>query len=75
VDGKAQSLVPVRISSDSGGVMVFLTGVFVSSIPAVLRLIAGTYTVAVKMYGDANWQREVKLLPVAEVNLNARLSQ
>ena len=75
VDRNAQALVPVRISSDPGGADVFLDGSFVSSTPAVLRLQAGTYEVAVKMSGYADWEREIKILPGAEVNLNARLSK
>jgi hypothetical protein len=75
VDRNAQVLVPVRISSDPGGADVFLDGGFVSSTPAVLRLQAGTYKVAVKMSGYADWEREIKILPGAEVNLNARLSK
>jgi PEGA domain-containing protein len=75
VDRNAQVLVPVRISSDPGGADVFLDGSFVSSTPAVLRLQAGTYKIAVKMSGYADWEREIKILPGAEVNLNARLSK
>lgn len=75
VDRNAQALVPVRISSDPGGADVFLDGSFVSSTPAVLRLQAGIYKVAVKMSGYADWEREIKILPGAEVNLNARLSK
>jgi hypothetical protein len=75
VDRNAQVLVPVRISSDPGGADVFLDGSFVSSTPAVLRLQAGTYKVAVKMSGYADWEREIKILPGAEVNLDARLSK
>lgn len=75
VDRNAQALVPVRIHSDPDGAEVFLDGSFVSSTPAVLRLQAGTYKVAVKMSGYAAWEREIKILPGAEVNLNARLSK
>jgi hypothetical protein len=75
VEGNAQALVAVRISSDPGGADVLLDGRFVSSTPAVLRLPAGTYKVAVKMSGYADWEREMKILPGAEVNLNARLSK
>ena len=75
VERNAQALVPVRIYSDPDGADVFLDGSFVSSTPAVLRLQAGTYKVAVKMSGYADWEREVKILPGAEVNLNARLSK
>jgi hypothetical protein len=65
----------VKISSDPAGADVFLDGSFVSSAPAVLRLQAGTYKVAVKMSGYADWEREVKILPGAEVTLDARLSK
>ena len=75
VERNAQALVPVKISSDPGGADVFLDGSFVSSTPAVLRLQAGTYKVAVKMSGYTNWEREVKILPGAEVTLDARLSK
>ena len=75
VERNAQALVPVKISSDPGGADVFLDGSFVSSTPAVLRLQAGTYKVAVKMSGYADWEREVKILPGAEVTLDARLSK
>jgi len=75
VERNAQALVPVKISSDPSGADVFLDGNFVSSTPAVLRLQAGTYKVAVKMSGYADWEREVKILPGAEVTLDARLSK
>jgi hypothetical protein len=71
----AQALVPVRVSSDPDGADVFLDGSFVSSTPAVLRLPAGTYKVVVTMSGYAAWERETKILPGAEVNLNAKLSK
>ena len=73
-DRNAQALIPVRISSDPAGADVFLSGSFVSSAPAVLRLQAGTYKVAVRMSGYADWEREVKVLPGAEVSLDAKLS-
>jgi hypothetical protein len=75
VDRNAQVLVPIRISSDPGGADVFLDGSFVSSTPAVLRLQAGTYKVAVKMSGYTDWEREIKILPGAEVSLDAKLSK
>ncbi len=75
VERNAQALVPVRISSDPTGADVYLEGSFVSSTPAVLRLQAGTYKVAVKMSGYSDWEREVKILPGAEVNLTAKLSK
>jgi hypothetical protein len=75
VERNAQALVPVKISSDPEGADVFLDGSFVSSTPAVLRLKAGPYKVAVKMSGYADWEREIKILPGAEVNLNAKLSK
>jgi hypothetical protein len=75
VEGNAQPLVPVKISSEPDGADVFLDGSFVSSTPAVLRLQAGTYKVAVKLSGYADWEREIKILPGGEVNLNARLSK
>jgi len=75
VERNAQALVPVRIASDPAGADVFLDGSFVSSTPAVLRLQAGTYKVAVKISGYADWEREVKVLPGAEVNLTAKLSK
>jgi hypothetical protein len=75
VERNAQALVPVRIASDPAGADVFLDGSFVSSTPAILRLQAGTYKVAVKISGYADWEREVKILPGAEVNLTAKLSK
>jgi hypothetical protein len=72
-DRNAQALVPVKVSSDPDGADVFVDDNFVSSTPAVLRLPAGTYKVAVKMSGYAAWEREAKILPGAEVNLNAKL--
>lgn len=75
VERNAQSLVPVKISSDPDGADVFLDGSFVSSTPAVLQLRAGTYKVVVKMSGYTDWQREIMILPGAEVNLNAKLSK
>jgi hypothetical protein len=75
VDRNAQALVPVKISSDPDGADVFLDGSFVSSTPAVLSLHAGTYKVAVKSSGYNDWEREVKILPGAEVSLNAKLNK
>jgi len=75
VERNAQSLVPVNVSSDPAGADVYVDGNFVSSTPAVLRLQAGTYKVAVKMSGYADWEREIKILPGAEVNLNAKLTK
>jgi hypothetical protein len=75
VDRNAQALVPVKISSDPNGADVFLDGSFVGSTPAVLRLLAGIYKVAVKSSGYNDWEREVKILPGAEVNLHARLNK
>jgi PEGA domain/SmpA / OmlA family len=74
-DRNVQALVPIRISSDPDGADVILDGNFVSSTPAVLRLPAGTYKFAVKMSGYSEWEREVKILPGAEVNLNAKLQK
>jgi hypothetical protein len=74
-DRNAQAPVPVRVSSEPSGADVFLEGSFVSSTPAVLRLQAGTYKVSVKMSGYADWEREVKILPGAEVSLDAKLSK
>jgi hypothetical protein len=75
VERNAQALASVRIHSDPDGADVFLDGSFVSSTPAVLRLQAATYKVAVKMSGYADWEREIKILAGEEVNLNARLSK
>jgi hypothetical protein len=75
VDRNAQASVPVKIHSDPDGAEVFVDGNFVSSTPAVLRLQPRTYKIAVKMSGYADWERDVKILPGAEVNLNARLSK
>jgi hypothetical protein len=47
----------------------------VSSTPAVLRLQPGTYKITVKVSGYADWEREVKILPGAEVSLEAKLSK
>jgi PEGA domain-containing protein/SmpA/OmlA family protein len=74
-DRNAQALVPVRISSDPDGADVFLDGSFVSSTPAVLRLPAGTYKIVVKISGYTDWERETRVLPGAEVNLNAKLTK
>jgi hypothetical protein len=71
----AQALASVKISSDPSGADVLLDGSFVSSTPAVLRLQAGTYKVTVKLSGYADWEREVKILPGAEVSLDAKLSK
>jgi hypothetical protein len=75
VEPNAPPLVPVKISSDPDGADILLDGSFVSSTPAVLKLQAGTYKVVVRMSGYADWEREVKVLPAAEVNLNAKLSK
>jgi hypothetical protein len=75
VDRNAQALVPVKIVSDPNGADVFLDGSFVSSTPAVLSLREGTYKVAVKSSGYSDWERDVKVLPGAEVNLNAKLNK
>jgi hypothetical protein len=75
VDRNAQALVSVKIVSDPNGADVFLDGSFVSSTPAVLSLHEGTYKVAVKSSGYSDWERDVKVLPGAEVNLDAKLSK
>jgi hypothetical protein len=75
VERNAQALAPVKISSDPDGADVFLDGSFVSSTPAVLRLPSGTYKIAVKMSGYTDWVRELKVLPGAEVSLNAKLTK
>ena len=75
VERNAQSTTPVKVSSDPDGADVYLDGRFVSSTPAVLRLPPGTYKVAVKMSGYADWEREVKILQGSEVNLNAKLTK
>jgi hypothetical protein len=75
VEHNAPTLARVKISSDPDGAEILLDGSFVGSTPAVLKLQAGTYKVAVKMSGYADWEREVKILPAAEVNLNAKLNK
>jgi len=75
VDRNARVLVPVKISSEPDGADVFVDGSFVSSTPAVLSLQAGTYKVAVKSSGYTDWERDVKVLPGGEVNLNAKLNK
>jgi hypothetical protein len=75
VDRNAQTLVPVKISSEPPGAEVLVDGSFVSSTPALLRLQGGTYKVVVKMSGYREWEREVKILPGAEIRLDARLSK
>jgi PEGA domain len=75
VDFNAQASTPVKVHSDPDGADVFVDGSFVSSTPAVLRLRPGTYKIAVKMSGYTDWEREVKILPGAQVNLNAKLSR
>ncbi len=74
-DRNAQALVPVKISSDPDGADVFVDGNFVGSTPAVLRLPAGTYKIAVKLSGFTDWERETRILPAAEVSLNAKLTK
>jgi hypothetical protein len=75
VDRNAQALASVSVSSEPAGADVFLGGSFVSSTPAVLRLPAGTFKVVVKTPGYAAWEREVKILPGADVRLDAKLSK
>jgi hypothetical protein len=75
VDRNAQALAAVSVSSEPAGADVFLDGSFVSSTPAVLRLQGGTFKVVVKMSGYTDWEREVKILPGAEVRLDAKLSK
>jgi hypothetical protein len=75
VERSAQALVPVHVTSDPDAADVYVDGSFVSSTPAVLRLPTGTYKIVVKMSGYAAWDREVKILPGAEVRLVAKLSK
>jgi len=75
VEANGAGLTPVNVSSDPAGADIFLDGAFVSSTPALLRLHPATYKVTVKLSGYAEWEREVKVLPSAEVNLNAKLSK
>jgi hypothetical protein len=74
-DRNAQALVPIKISSDPTGADVLVDGSFVSSTPASLHLPVGTYKIAVKLAGYSDWERETKILPGAEVNLNAKLAK
>ena len=74
-DRNAQAMASVKVSSDPDAADVFVDGSFVSSTPAVLRLQAGTYKITVKMSGYADWDRETKILPGAEVSLNAKLTK
>jgi hypothetical protein len=75
VDHNLSSLAQAKISSDPDGADILLDGSFVSSTPAILKLQPGTYKVIVRMSGYADWEREVKILPAAEVTLNAKLSK
>lgn len=75
VEANGGGLTPVNVSSDPVGADIFLDGAFVSSTPALLRLHPATYKISVKLSGYAEWEREVKVLPSAEVNLNAKLSK
>jgi hypothetical protein len=75
VEANGTGLTPVNVSSDPNGADIFLDGKFVSSTPALLRLRPATYKITVKMSGYAEWERDVKVLPSAEVNLDARLSK
>jgi hypothetical protein len=75
VDRNAQALAAMSVSSEPAGADVLLDGSLVSSTPAVLRLQGGTFKVVVKMSGYADWEREVKILPGAEVRLDAKLSK
>ena len=75
VERNASALVQVKITSEPPGADVLLDGKFVSSTPAVLRLAGGNYRVVVKIAGYTEWEREVKILPGAEVTLDAKLSK
>lgn len=75
VESNGVGLTPVNVSSDPVGADVFLDGAFVSSTPALLRLRPGTYKVSVKLSGYGEWERDVKVLPSGQVNLNAKLSK
>jgi hypothetical protein len=75
VERNASAWVPVKITSDPLGADVLLDAKFVSSTPAVLRLAGGNYKVVVKMAGYTEWEREVRILPGAEVTLDAKLSK
>lgn len=75
VDHNAPSLAQVKITSDPDGADILLDGSFVSSTPSVLNLQGGTYKVIVRMSGYADWERELKILPAAEVNLKAKLGK
>jgi len=74
-DRNAEVLVPLRISSEPEGADVALNGSFVGSTPAVLRLQPGSYKISVKMSDYADWERELKILPGAELTLHAKLAK
>ena len=74
-DRNERALIPVKISSDPGGADVLLDGSFVTSTPGVLRLQPGTYKIVVKKAGYADWERDLRVLPGAEINVNAALSR
>jgi len=74
-DRNAEVLVPLRISSEPEGADVALNGSFVGSTPAVLRLQPGSYKISVKMSDYADWERELKILPGAELTLHAKLTK
>jgi len=74
-DRNERALIPVKISSDPGGADVLLDGSFVTSTPGVLRLQPGTYKIVVKKTGYADWERDLTVLPGAEITVNAALSR
>jgi hypothetical protein len=75
VDGNARALASVKVTSEPQGADVFVDGSFVSSAPAVLRLAGGNYKIVVKLAGYSDWERDLKVLPGAELNLDAKFSR
>ena len=75
VDRNGQPQVAIRIASEPSDSEIYLDGKFVSSAPAVLRLVPGEYDLIVKSSGFQDWHRTLKVLPGTDVSVNAKLSR
>ena len=65
----------VNVSSNPTGADVFADGDFVGNSPAVLKLVPGKHTVAVRSSGYTDWSKEITVQSGPEVQLTANLEK
>jgi len=65
----------VNVSSKPVGADVFADGDFVGNSPAVLKLVPGKHSVAIKLSGYEDWSKEITVQSGSELQLNANLEK